>query len=316
MDWRRALYIFRICIISAFTIFITSGILTACMAKEMAIMTESADYYVSNEGNDDNDGRSPGSPWRSLAKVNNYNFLPGDTVRFKRGDTWRGQLLPKSGSEAGLIWYTSYGCGKKPVIMGSVSKGSVSGWVCEGENIWVSKPEIEWESDIELLSFNSSGRDGAGWRLYNNTASAAYSALSECTGRYEGGSCIMVEIAGSGSKESDIQLSMGDVVLEAGKTYKLTFAARSTEDVTISSVKLVKSAAPFGKCSDTVVSMRLTEDWTEYEYFFNCGITEPDAKICFYLGNLSGNGAALFFDRISFKECVVSGLIDTDTGNL
>ena len=46
-------------------------------------------YYVSNEGDDGNDGLSPETPWQSIERVNNAALQPGDAVFFRRGDTWR-----------------------------------------------------------------------------------------------------------------------------------------------------------------------------------------------------------------------------------
>lgn len=66
-------------------------------------------YYVSAEGNDENDGLSPNSPWQTLAKVNNAELCPGDGVFFRRGDLFREQIIAKEG-----VTYAAYGEGEKP----------------------------------------------------------------------------------------------------------------------------------------------------------------------------------------------------------
>jgi hypothetical protein len=66
-------------------------------------------YYVdAQNGSDANtgtseisDGRGTG-PWQTVTKVNNTIFSPGDSILFKRGDTWTGQaLIPKNGGSPG-----------------------------------------------------------------------------------------------------------------------------------------------------------------------------------------------------------------------
>jgi len=70
-------------------------------------------YYVSEDGDDKNDGKSPETPWKSLEKVNVASIKAGDAVFFNRGDTFRGQIKTKSG-----VTYSAYGKGDKPNIFG------------------------------------------------------------------------------------------------------------------------------------------------------------------------------------------------------
>jgi hypothetical protein len=53
---------------------------------------EAATYYVRNGGNDSADGRSHGTAWASLSKVNNYSFAQGDQVLLYEGNRWVGQV--------------------------------------------------------------------------------------------------------------------------------------------------------------------------------------------------------------------------------
>ncbi|MDR0325306.1 MAG: right-handed parallel beta-helix repeat-containing protein [Oscillospiraceae bacterium] len=98
-------------------------------------------YYVSNDGNDSNDGRSSDKSWRTLDKVNNADLKPGDGVFFKRGDLWRGSpLMCQEG-----VTYSAYGEGEKPRIYGSQenSAGAEKWSLLEGtDNIWVYYKEM------------------------------------------------------------------------------------------------------------------------------------------------------------------------------
>lgn len=49
-------------------------------------------YYVSNDGDDSNDGLSPETAWATLHQANNSGAQPGDGIFFRRGDLWRGTL--------------------------------------------------------------------------------------------------------------------------------------------------------------------------------------------------------------------------------
>ncbi|MGW5641056.1 right-handed parallel beta-helix repeat-containing protein, partial [Streptomyces sp. NPDC003832] len=53
-------------------------------------------YYVNAcKGKDNAKGTSSNHPWKSLTKVNARTFKPGDSVLFRAGCTWEGQLWPK-----------------------------------------------------------------------------------------------------------------------------------------------------------------------------------------------------------------------------
>ncbi|MCX6359427.1 MAG: hypothetical protein NT029_06470, partial [Armatimonadetes bacterium] len=101
-----------------------------------ATPTQAATYYVAAHGSDRSDGRSPRRPWRSLDRVNSTDLKPGDAVLFRRGDSWRGSLTPRSGKEGAPIRYAAYGSGAKPCLMGSVARSSPADWRSEGDGLW------------------------------------------------------------------------------------------------------------------------------------------------------------------------------------
>lgn len=81
-------------------------------------------YYVSSStGKDSNKGKSIDKPWASLERVYRAKLKPGDTVAFKSGDVFNGQLeIDESGSEAAPIHFTAYGEGELPLIDGAKGK--------------------------------------------------------------------------------------------------------------------------------------------------------------------------------------------------
>ncbi len=106
-------------------------------------------YYVSEDGNDSNDGLSPEKAWKTLEKVSNATLKAGDIVYFKRGDTFRGQLLTKYG-----VTYSAYGEGAKPNLYGSKRNyADEEFWEPSGtRNVWVSKETFE--NDVGNIVFN------------------------------------------------------------------------------------------------------------------------------------------------------------------
>ncbi len=75
-------------------------------------------YYVdAASGNDSNAGTSQGSAWRTVTKVINASLAPGDTVLFKRGQTFSGDVdLSEDGDSGAPITISSFGSGSPPVL--------------------------------------------------------------------------------------------------------------------------------------------------------------------------------------------------------
>lgn len=81
---------------------------------------EEVTYYVDAEaGNDQADGLTPQSAFKSLDKLNSMIFNPGNKILFKKGSVWNGQFRPQgSGVEGYPIVVDTYGEGSRPIING------------------------------------------------------------------------------------------------------------------------------------------------------------------------------------------------------
>lgn len=89
-------------------------------------------YYISSAGSDQNSGLSESLPWKTLEKLNSQmaGFNTGDMIRFKRGETYYGNLqIIKSGIQLG-----AYGAGEKPILCGG--KNISDGWILTSGKIW------------------------------------------------------------------------------------------------------------------------------------------------------------------------------------
>jgi len=75
-------------------------------------------YFDNTNGNDANPG-TEAQPKKSINEFNVLDLDPGDTVYFKRGETWNGGLKLRNedaGSATDPITITAYGTGNKPII--------------------------------------------------------------------------------------------------------------------------------------------------------------------------------------------------------
>ncbi|MHC5269527.1 right-handed parallel beta-helix repeat-containing protein [Enterococcus sp. LJL98] len=110
-------------------------------------------YYVSASlGNDQNTGMTPEVPWKTLEKINQQVFQPGDQILLKTDDTWMGVIKPQgSGTKEAPIRLASYGTGARPVIHGGGTKYGVYSSTILLEN------QSHWR--IEQLELTNHGTD-------------------------------------------------------------------------------------------------------------------------------------------------------------
>jgi hypothetical protein len=107
-------------------------------------------YYVSSSvGSDSNDGLSSATPWATLGKVNAVTLLPGDTIKFKRGDSWTGGLrilATEDGTVSDRITLTGYGStssARPKITGGGGTGGSTDNCIrIEGDYVTVDNLEV------------------------------------------------------------------------------------------------------------------------------------------------------------------------------
>jgi hypothetical protein len=76
-----------------------------------------ARFVDSEAGDDQADGLAPSSAWRTLARVNAESLQPGDSLCFRVGGSWTGQLAPLgSGTPDAPIVIDRFGAGPLPKI--------------------------------------------------------------------------------------------------------------------------------------------------------------------------------------------------------
>jgi hypothetical protein len=110
-------------------------------------------YYVSSAGADNQDGRTPKTAWRTIARVNRATLQPGNILNFEAGRTWTVAdglpLFIRQSGEAG-----------HPICVRAFGKGAAPKFRC-GDGDGITVLDSEW---IELanLSVEGSGVSNTG----------------------------------------------------------------------------------------------------------------------------------------------------------
>lgn len=265
------------------------------------------DYYVSNSGDDNNPGTSPELSWQTISKVNYFDFKPGDVVHFKCGDSWREQLVPYKGNEKGYVTYTSYGTGPKPVLLGSISKSKPSDWKNEGNNIWTINPgENKVLTTSEIPSINLGC-----WTKQN------LAITKQLISNGSGGKCMEFDCNNRSYSINDAQLITDGLNIKNGKSYVLSFRAKSNKDYKVPAIKLIQSVSPWRECTsyNTDNSPLITDEWKTYKILYVADRNNSDTRMVLFFGTNFIEGMKLYIDSVSFSE-VDNTDIWVDVGNV
>ena len=118
--------------------------------------SQSKTYFVSPTGNDQSSGLSMKDAWKTIERVNQMVFQPGDKLLFKAGGIWHGQLrLQGSGAPGKPITMSGYGGKERPVI--NLGKAEGAGIRLENQSWWIiDNMEVTSGAQSEL----GTGRQG------------------------------------------------------------------------------------------------------------------------------------------------------------
>ena len=117
-------------------------------------------YYFSTSGEDSNVGTDSSHPKKSLTEASNLALI-GNTLLFKRGDTWYNpfqsfDLRGKSGTKENPIIIDAYGTGAKPIIA-TLDLLEDAGWTnIGGTNTW--EHSVDGYSDAFRLFINGTSK--------------------------------------------------------------------------------------------------------------------------------------------------------------
>ena len=125
-----------------------------------AVKVNGTTYYVSNNGDDNNNGTSPSTAWKTLSKVSAMQsaLKEGDAVLLERGSLFR--TTKAVGLKSGVS-YGAYGSGAKPCVYGSSQNYANAVWENVGTNLWKLNDGIG--TNIGIIVFDH-GRATGYWR--------------------------------------------------------------------------------------------------------------------------------------------------------
>ena len=156
-------------------------------------------YYISNSGNDANNGLTPATAWKTITKLNNSWAIinPGDNIFFERGGTFTGTITPaKSGTATSRITIGAYGTGANPVITGFTTPTS---WTLTATpNVY--EATVATTTDINVLTVNGQltamGRypnataANEGWLTFSDLADNSITSATALTTNWTGATAV------------------------------------------------------------------------------------------------------------------------------
>lgn len=268
-------------------------------------------YVDATHGDDARDGRQPETAWQSLAQVNRAVLQAGDTVLFRRGELWRGQLVPQSGSAQGAITYGAFGEGPKPLLLGSAGRDRPEDWQPAGAGIWATVPVC-----FEPLSVQAD-LQRARWSVHQESGAAC--SLNSLAPDENGRTGYRLDGRHPGAAANHIQLSTAGLNVRAGDDYLFTFRARATQPCAPGRVVLMKNGPPYTSYADTPSAIPLIgTDWAEHTIRFRASQTATDARLTWFLGGALPANASLSFQpgTLTAVRCNQALPLSVDVGNI
>lgn len=137
-------------------------------------------YYVDNTRPDDTgDGLSEATAWKTISKAEteSASMVAGDSLLFKRGQTFEGDFEygGASGTLGNEVTISSYGTGARPII---TAIGEQTGaWVDQGSNKWAMTRSVKttrlWKGGVEQKS-TSPVKYGETWNEFGLIAGCVW----------------------------------------------------------------------------------------------------------------------------------------------
>ncbi len=142
-----------------------SLLLTVILFIKTALLCGAASYHIDNQtGDDTHSGLSPEQPWQSLDRVNAQVFQSGDSILFKAGSRYRGQLKPQGSGKLVdgrpiAITIGRYGPGPNPRIDGegkhldTVLLRNVEFWEVQDLEVTnLGTNRAPWQTGVRIVS--------------------------------------------------------------------------------------------------------------------------------------------------------------------
>ena len=224
-------------------------------------------YVDATNGSDSNSGTSTSSAWKSAAKAQSTTLQAGDSLLFKRGETFKGPFsIYSSGTAGNPITIGAYGDGERPIIsaIGSYNHTFTS----QGGNVWkATNPPGALErlasTSQELLRTTSVSNLNAKYNWYFDGNLYLYSVqdISNTVLRYS-----KTSVGFTVSKRS--YLDIQDIRVDGGN--RVTFSLSSSSNINLTNVQvgnLSRVAMSAGGNNNVVIDSCVFDSQFTLHYF-------------------------------------------------
>lgn len=282
-----------------------------CQAEtDGSLQSNPRTFYVdSSRGSDDTEGLAPNRAWKTLERVNEADLKPGDTVRFKRGEVWRGSLVPVSGEEEKPITYTSYGEGAKPLLLGSKPRNRQEDWVQINDSIWATLPMLyiqgEQVLDLRTSSWSHHQEQGASLRRSQEDTPQGTVLRLACTS--------------SGTASNHVQLWGPTVPVNKGTQLQLTFRARCDKPFAMPSMSINEASSPWTRYATADrPAQEIGPDWEVFKIVFGVTESADTGKLHLSIGGILPPDAVFEFQpqSLDLVTANISDPLTVDVGNI
>ncbi len=213
------------------------------------IISFSTNYYISNSGNDTNNGTSKFTAWQSIEKVNAEMslFSAGDSILFERGGIFKGELLITSSGDANnTLYFGAFGTGEKPIIDGSEAIGS---WNIVSGNIW-SASCSSFSKGIHSILINDE------YQAVGRFPNTSYNIISSTSGE--------TQITDDDLSSPDGHWNGGEIVIKVRRWYlnRLDIISSSGNTINFTENKPYNIIAGFGYfIQNHINTLDLNNEW-------------------------------------------------------
>ena len=257
-------------------------------------------YYVDTTYGNDSwsgtlpDAKSTDGPWQSINKINISSFLPGDSILFRCGETWREQLtVPSSGNSGNPITFGQYGAdcsaSNRPVITGA---DPISAWNLWSGSIYVADALLV-NSPSNLIaggSFDVDAVASSGWTKYSQDYTATVTWQPNCS---TSGGCLLLTPS---TQYSSIAIS-NTFPLQQGNSYQLTFKLQGSQTAGQTVGVAVLRNGPTYETVGFSQSVTAGTQWQKFSFPFTASTTLSSARLDFQVSA----GQALDIDDVSIQ---------------
>ncbi|HYQ57716.1 MAG TPA: right-handed parallel beta-helix repeat-containing protein [Draconibacterium sp.] len=186
--------------------------------------------------------------------------------------------------------------------------------ICEGENYYGNTESGQYQrtesvsdnTTIKGINLIASDNFSDGTNEWSTFAATGYSIniSNDEQEFYTSPSSMRIDCSENGDIIHYMQLiTGGEMQLEQGKTYEISFNAKATTPFSIGNLIVVKGSSPwtdYGTYSDR--KPNVTTEWSNIKVTFTANYTTSDATFRIYLGSSLPVGNSLYIDDFFFAE--------------